>query len=1097
TIDTTDSDIGRYRLIITYANLGPGSFTITVVVTPSDVSHGVAQVTIQFFYAEVQTSLTSPTHPQVTTPFATDVQLTLNYTDIESGTGIAGATITNTSINIYGLVDQSAGIYTLWLDVTGLAEGTHAFSLGAVKNGYEARSLSFTVRIRIAYTYAIPTVGALDIPIGNSPVYYVDYWDIDHDVPVDNSSAPYTRVVSTWHNFTVTYISAQQRYQITFMTSDSDSLQTNTVYTFNFSRGSNYQFGIFNITVSIRTHNTDFRLTSAIQPTSNVGTINISVYYGDLDNNFGVDSVNVVFRVENASGPVLSSGLSLTGGFYMIQVAADQFGLGVQTFTVYADWMGPFAKYQNKNFVTTASIVGLESALTLYEASAPTPYLEIMSYTFFYSELSGIGIDNLTSNVFVYVSFQGESVDLGQVNIFDYSATQPGNYSIQFNTSIFDRTGIIYMNVFVNWSKGVAPFYQNRTDIVTLRILPRDTLVSVVPPSPTSYLENASFTFTYEDIAGETSSLIYDSPSLTISSNVTFSFSETDGTFTFEFNTSQFGALGMRALLLDVTWAGSPFYLNRTNILVYVTVIERQTFLEYLAPAPTQYNDNVQFNVTWTDITGGASDGIVGATLTLYQDATPINPIYYSWLDIGGGIYSVDLSASYNPPGQYSLRVEMSIGLFYISDSTVDRQFTIRKRITLLSAEPVRDVPYSSDVEIILYYQDLFTISSISNFTGAVTFEILNPGVWNFVISYNLVNQYYELSITTSDHSELLIGVTYTFNLRMTYDSIAPHYASDGLFVDYEIRARESTIELDTAPSPTAFANDASFAVYYEDADALSGIAAADLSVYLNGTQLIENTDYTMSEGSAGLYLFDVDTDALVGLGLNTLVVYANWLGTPYHENLTINVGIVVRERSTIIEFTQPPARTEYLEDVTFKFVFNDLDTGAAGGTPVLGLTQTEVRLYYENGTEIPSAYFSLTPDGNAYEIVVSSAVLSAVLDNDYSLRVDVDWDIGTAPYYEDDSTTLRVTIVGRSMFVDPSTIDTTPQTGPLGTENMTIFFTVSDASNGNPIDGVTIIFTCQEQGIFTYWLIRGTGPEAGEYTIEVDTLTLTTGIGH
>ncbi|MFW9887559.1 MAG: hypothetical protein ACFFER_05215, partial [Candidatus Thorarchaeota archaeon] len=490
-----------------------------------------------------------------------------------------------------------------------------------------------------------------------------------------------------------------------------------------------------------------------------------------------------------------------------------------------------------------------------------------------------------------------------------------------------------------------------------------------------------------------------------------------------------------------------------------------------------------------TDITGGSSDGITGATLALYQDATPINPIYYSWLDIGGGIYSVDLNASYNSPSTNSLRVEMSIGLFYISDSTVNRQFTIRERITLLSAEPVRDVPYSSDVEIILYYQDLFTTSSIPNVTDAVTFEILNPGVWNFVITYNFVNQYYQLSVTTSDHPELLIGVTYTFDLRMTYDSIAPYYASDGLFVDYEIRVRDSTIGLDTAPTSTAYGNDASFAIYYEDADALSGIAGADISLYLNGTQLIENTDYTMGEGSAGLYLFDVDTGVLAGLGLNTLVAYANWPGAPYHENLTLSVEIFVRERSTIIEFTQPPARTEYLDDVTFKFTYKDLDTGAAGGTPVLGLTKTEVRLYYENGTELPSAYFSLTPSGDAYEIVVNSAILSAILDSDYSLRVDVDWNIGTAPYYEDDSTTIRVTIVGRSMFVDPATIETTPITGPGNTETMFVNFTVSDASNSNPISGAIIVFTCVEQSVFTY--VKNE-PQAGAYSIEVDTASLT-----
>ncbi|MHA2065819.1 MAG: LamG-like jellyroll fold domain-containing protein, partial [Candidatus Thorarchaeota archaeon] len=326
-IDTSENGIGRYTLTILYADLGAETeFTITVYLTPSIADHGTAQVTIHFFYRLVQTSLTSPNHPQVTTPFATDVQLTLNYTDIESGLGITGAIISNEGITVYGITDEGAGIYKLWLDVAGLPEGTHFFNISAVKSSFESRQLTFSVRIRIAFTYAIPTVGALDIPIGNSVIFYVEYWDIDHDVPVDNSSSPYTRVQSTWHNFSVTYLPGQERYQIVFMTSDSDPLQLNQVYDFNFSRGSDYQFGLFSITVTIRTHNTDFRLSSAIEPTSNVGTINISVYYGDLDSNFGIDSASVAFRVENVSGSVLSSSLSLGAGFYVIQVAADQFG---------------------------------------------------------------------------------------------------------------------------------------------------------------------------------------------------------------------------------------------------------------------------------------------------------------------------------------------------------------------------------------------------------------------------------------------------------------------------------------------------------------------------------------------------------------------------------------------------------------------------------------------------------------------------------------------------------------------------------------------------------------------------------------------------
>jgi hypothetical protein len=1094
TIDNTEQSIGRYHLTILYSDLGGGSdFTITVSVNPSNVSHGSTQLVIHFVYREVQTSLTSPNHPQVTTPFATDVQLTLNYTDIESGVGIDGATISNQSINVYGVSNIGGGVYTLWLDVSGLAEGTHNFDLSADRSGYESRSLSFSVRIRIAYTYAIPSVGALDIPIGNSPVFYVEFWDIDHDVPVDNSSAPYTQVSSTWHNFSVTYVPAQERYRIVFMTSDSDSLQVNQIYTFNFSRGVNYQFGIFNLTVTIRTHNTDFRLTEAVEPTSNIGIINMTVYYGDLDTGLGVDSGFVDFRVENVSGPVVSSYSPQTGGFYVIQIDADQFGLGLQTFIVYADWIGPIAKYQDKSFVTTANILGLESSLALLLASEPTPYAGNMTYKFFYSDLgSGAGIHNLTNNVFIYVSFQGETVDLLQVNIIDHSTTQQGNYSIQFNTTIFGKTGLIYMNVFVNWSKGVAPFYQNRTDVVTLRVLPRDTLLSVTPPSPTSYGENATFTFTFEDVAGETDVYILDSPSLTISSNVTFSHTETAGVFEIKFNTTQFGGLGQQAIRLDITWSGAPFYANRTNRIVFLVVLARQTFLEYLAPAPTQYQDVARFNVTWTDITKVPSTAISGATLTLFEGVSPINGIYYDWAEVSPGVYSVNLTATYHSPGTYDLTVVMSSGVFYREDSTGSRQFTIRERITLVSAEPVRKVPYNSSIEVVVYYQDLFTISSISNFTEHVTLQILTAGTWHFTVVENIPLGYYELSIETYNHPELVIGTPYTLEIRMIYDSIVPYYAPDDLVFGYELRVRESTLELDTAPLPTAYSNDASFTLFYNDADADSGIGSADISVYLNSTPLVQGADYTATEGSAGYYVLDVDTTALAGLGLNILEVHANWTGAPYHENLTMTVNIMIRERSTVIQLTQPPSQTSYQDDVSFIFVFKDLDDG---GSSILGLTSGDIRLFCENGTEIVSGY-TFNPVGSGYEVIVNSAGISAVLDSNYNLTLVVDWNGATAPYYQDRTVSLSVSITGRIMSIATSLIETTPITGPLGTENMTISFSVSDSATGVPIDNAIIGFSCQEQAIFTYRITSGSGPLAGKYNITVDTATLTNTIG-
>jgi hypothetical protein len=78
----------------------------------------------------------------------------------------------------------------------------------------------------------------------------------------------------------------------------------------------------------------------------------------------------------------------------------------------------------------------------------PTPYLGNMSYIFFYSDVtSGLGISNASyggGNVHIYVSFQGESVDPSLVDIWEINQVgQPGNYSIEFNTTIFGHTGLI------------------------------------------------------------------------------------------------------------------------------------------------------------------------------------------------------------------------------------------------------------------------------------------------------------------------------------------------------------------------------------------------------------------------------------------------------------------------------------------------------------------------------------------------------------------------------------------------------------------------------------------------------------------------------
>ena len=1013
---------GRYNFTLDGASFPEGTYTITLVVSPSDSRYAADALKITFTYKPARSELSSPDRA-VTTPYETDFVVTLNFTDIDRGTGITGATITPQGISIYNLQDLGGGLYRVTVSVSGLSKGEHRYNLTADKLGYEAQKISFKVVIRIAYTYAVPTVGALDIPVGDSVVFYVQYWDIDHDVAI-NDTAPFA-VTSTWiHTPTITYISAQQRYQVTFPTFENDALVQNLIVTFNFSKGVNYQFGIFNLTVTVRTHYTDFRLVSAVEPVSYTANISISVFYGDLGTGVGVASSYISFRVWNGTDNVLSylyNDTALGNGYYKIIVPAAQFNaLGLQSFLVYFNWTGPVYTYQNKTLSAAANIVGEGSKLSLLVTAEPTPYLENMTYVLLYSALNNTGIYNLTGNVHIYVSFTGFSISPSEVDIWEIDPiTDRGQYSIQFNNSIFSSIGLIYMKVYINWTQGVVPYYTNRTDTISVRILPRDTLISLQPPSQTAYGENATFSFTYDDVTGTSSTPIaYNDVVMNIHlslSDFSLAYDSPSRTFSISFDTSQFGAIGQQSFTLSITWTGAPFYANQSGKSVSVKVTIRQTTLDFQSPAPTSYTDNVTFSVFWNDVAGAASVGIDGGTLTLYDGVTPIASQYYKVQNVGSGEYQVELSTLYKPvPGLYSLTVNITTGYFYLPTSTSTRSFSIRYRSTLVSAEPVDLVPYNSSIRVVLYYQDLLTLANIGNGTSDVTLQILTGGNWIYSSQWQGANGYYVLSIETYNNASLQIGVQYPLHVNLSYSYQSPFYRWDDITVYFELRYRESLLERSVAPTQTPYLNYSNFSVYYSDADGSYGISGAQLFVYQGTTPLVLGTEYLYTTTSIGTYKISVLTSALGAPGTHAITVYANWTsGSPYHSNATLGVSIPVIQRVTNVEVVTPPSQTNYLENVTFIVSFVDVGSGS-----ILGATKSLIQVW-NGGSQLASNDFSFSQIGatQTYEININSTILSGVLVQNQNLTVRVDWPY-SGNYYRDDSSSTRYTLIPRATYV-------------------------------------------------------------------------------
>ena len=1067
---------GMYRLTIAWSNFdGQGTdFTINVDVTPSSSLYAAANTVISFQYRAIISDLTANLYT-VSTPYLMDVTVHLYYTDRDSSTGITTATITGNS-TINSQFHISDGDYQVELDVSSFGIGSHDVNLTASAAGYNTKWLIITIVVTQIHTDAEPTTIRLEIPSGNSEIFYIEWTDLDNGVSLEG--------VSEDHNWTgnvaptFTYLTGEGRYQMTFTTDSLDTLGTYLVW-FSFSIDGNYQDGYCEIQVEIRSHDTILTSDSP-PPTAFNSLINITMYYYDFDNKIGIhDLVNVQEYVYESASPIASSLLVVGSGYYTVQIDASTVGLGLHNFTVFINWTGVIQQYENKSVFVSVNVVGVDSQMTLITAADPSPYSEVMTYTFLFSEKdSGIGITNTTDqgygtgHVHILVSFDAPFNPL-QLTISEVGS---GIYQIDIDTTGFGQIGQFSMSITIQWDP-VSPFYSPRLDSVSVWVLARDTILLINPPSPESFKENATFSFSWEDTGLGTN--IPESSELNISMDIDFSKSYATGLFTISFNTSQFITTGPHTMTLYVSWTGEPFYANRSS-LISITVLNRQTTLDYPTPDPTFYSDNVTFSIIWTDVTNGASDGILGATIVVSDVNGVIPSNDYDVRPFAGGLYEIEFNTSrFTATGLWEITIQVSSSATGIADKSTSRNLDVRGRRTILSYEAIGKVAYSDSIEFVLYFDDLFTTSIIGNGSGAVTLEILTAGTWEFTSTWNSIDEWYDIVITS--YPSYPIGTPFDITFRISYSNIAPFYDSDDLVGSFELRERLSLLSLEVAPNPTPFLDDAIFLVQFLDVDSDSGISANYIWISYGITNLTFGSDYTYTPMGSGFFEISINSTVLGGIGINPISVQAYWTsGAPYHDNASAAVSIRVTTRDTLVDITVPPSQTPFLDNVTFSFEYTDLNSGV----PITSILTNDVSLY-NNGTLIDSADYTLTPFGSGFIFTVDSETLGPTLGR-YNLTIIIDWNEVTSPYYVDAQVTTWATVTTRTLSFALDPLDET-RFGAL----LNITFTLTDMSIGSTVDGADITFVSQTLSLAEGVDYNITSAGSGVYIIRVDSLAL------
>ncbi|MFW9964335.1 MAG: LamG-like jellyroll fold domain-containing protein [Candidatus Sifarchaeia archaeon] len=1078
---------GRYQITINSTRFLEGQYKIIVFVDflPTENFTDTNTPQVPFTYRPILTYLSSPNYPTVTTSFDTNVTITLSYVDIDNVQNITTGTITSEGASILWQ-HIGNGVYEVLIIVQGWDLGAHEVNITADATSYQAKTLTFQILVQIAYAYARSSDTVIDLPLGDTAVFYVDYWDITHDEPILGATIN--------HNWTyplvVTWTGDQ--YRIELPSIDTDALGSYLVV-FNFSKGPNYQFGYLNISIILRTHLTEFRLASAVEPTSYNAMVNISVYCGDLDNNAGIIDASVNLSIYGDSGWILSTyenDTALGNGYYIIRFAATNLGPdGIYGLTIHFNWTGPVQKFYDFAIITSVRIIGEASELSLIDSAEPTPFLGNLSYTYFYSELySGNGISNVSApagNVFIYVEFLGRSISSSLFTIAE-DLGNLGHYTIEFNSTILDGPGVYTMIVYVNWSKGVEPGYGNWTDTVSVRIIPRSTLINLIPPESTPFGVNATFSFSFDDVAESTTERIPLSSQMTITISlpdysITYNMSEKQ--FLVSFNTSILGApLGSRQFTIGVSWSGAPYYANVTGRTVIINVRFRETEFDYSTISPTSYGDNVTLHFTFNDITLGIPQAIDDGSVTLYNGSVEIPASEYSFMSLGNGEYEIELKTTYfSRPGTYSISVEMSTSHFYYAIVTASRTLSLRYRLTVLLVEPVAETPYNNSLEVVVHYSDVLTLAEIGNSSTPTAIRILNGSSWLFSSVWRGASEDYLLTIQTYNQG-LEINREYVLLIEISYADSAPFYLSAEAVISFTLQERQTNLDITSSPEPTQYLENINFTVYYQDSSSLEGISGAIITLTVGGADLIEGVDYVLQNPSEGIYYISLNTTALGPAGtIVNLILRASWTSSaPFYSTSSLSLTLSVTQRNSITEILSSITQVKFLENVTFTIRYSDEVTGKA-----IQFSKNQLLIYSEGGLLL-SNDFSMNYLGSSYRISINSSVLNVGLISNWNITFYIDWQDNVVPYYLDGRASSWVNVVNRIGIVNRDLAPTVPIH-----DNMTLGFTYVDDSTGLGINDAIVQFDCvSPSGLIEgvdFWIFR----IAGNYSILVDTSSL------
>ncbi len=955
-------------------------------------------------------------------------------------------------------------VWQVTLGTTNVVPGDYTVLVQASATGHQEKNLELSITVRAHHT-RVSTVPPSETPWGWRTLMNISFSDTDNSsviVSQSNISAvqvdsPYGSVVLTAPDWT--YDSSTGTASLTFWLDTSSwdvGTYSVTITVTSSGTGLSKYFDDGNTAAQILIRPHDIGITAnPVGQTPWGWKTNVTVSLTDLDNSSLIVSPDNITQIVVAGQVFTVSDWTYSNGVFSFFVDSTAWPISTSSYVVTVVCSDVPNRYYNDrsgSILVTVKAHGLVVSATTM-SSTPWSWMTNVSISLIDADNSTLGVSaaNITQ-----ITIGGQTyTSLNWV----YSS---GSFYVIVDSSTWS-IGTTSLQVSVATASAPAKYYSNGISTVTIQIRSHHLSISVTRPAATPWSWKTTVDISISDLDNESLTVSEANITQILVAGQTFTSSEwtyISGTFTVVVDTSMW-TIGTGTYAVSVTTIVGPKLYADGAASVKIQIRSHLLSLTVTSPPGTAWSwmTNVSFSVLDVD---NASLTISEANFTQISIAgqlfTSLNWIYSA----GQFTCTLDTSAWGIGSAFYPVVVTTSsAGSKFYSDasSTVPIQIarhTLSVQITRPPATPWSDNT-SVTVTIIDVNNASLTISESNISQIVINGQVFTSADWLYAAGVFTVN----LSTGTWDLGTYSCAVS-----TLTAGTGATKYYFDGSgSVTVDIRERYTEAYAPT-PDPVPSGDDLIFYAEFRDRD-LGGALVNASTILLNGTDLVEGTDFWVTWIGEGYYQITMIT---TGLPLGQHTVLLTMQEANYEDaSTTVRYRIRVTDTAAIASgyrFNLPLATSAVF---TIQFTDVDHNIGILADTLVSNTTLSYSNVYQGNGV---------------YQITVQTTDATAL--GSYPIMFNF-----TKTGYEDAYAIIVITVETHNSYLsfDDAVVPTAIAS------NITVNLFYEDISLGTGISNATgeiavSVFYRYENGTTGWaqkWVKQNTGLGTGHYTILIN----------